>query len=98
MWAEKRPHGWLKGVLGVLGLAPWPLFNPHLSDLTKGVKGICLVMISKLTSNLENVKNECFYMSVFRILRTGKILLFAINKRINFIESRISPCCPVIKI
>jgi hypothetical protein len=22
MWAEKRPHEWLGGVLGVLGLAP----------------------------------------------------------------------------
>ena len=40
MWAEKLPHEWLEGDLGVLGLASWPLFNPHLSDLTKGVKGI----------------------------------------------------------
>jgi hypothetical protein len=40
MWAEKLPHEWLEGDLGVLGLASWPFFNPHLSDLTKGVKGI----------------------------------------------------------
>ena len=37
MWAEMRPHEWLGGVLG---LDPWSIFNPHLSDLTKGVKGI----------------------------------------------------------
>jgi hypothetical protein len=43
MWAEKkrkRPHDWLEGVLGVLGLAP----STHISQINqkviKGDKGI----------------------------------------------------------
>ena len=36
MWAEKRPHEWLGGVLGVLGLAP----SAHISQINqKVIKG-----------------------------------------------------------
>jgi hypothetical protein len=33
MWAEKRPHEWLGGVLGVLGLAP----STHISQIKQKV-------------------------------------------------------------
>ena len=33
MWAEKRPHEWLGGVLGVLGLAP----SAHASQINQKV-------------------------------------------------------------
>jgi hypothetical protein len=33
MWAEKRPHEWLGGVLGVLGLAP----SAHISQINQKV-------------------------------------------------------------
>jgi hypothetical protein len=33
MWAKKRPHEWLGGVLGVLGLAP----STHISQIKQKV-------------------------------------------------------------
>jgi hypothetical protein len=33
MWAEKRPHEWLEGVSGVLGLAP----SAHISQINQKV-------------------------------------------------------------
>jgi hypothetical protein len=33
MWAEKRPHEWLGGVLGVLGLA----LSAHISQIKQKV-------------------------------------------------------------
>jgi predicted amino acid-binding ACT domain protein len=33
MWAEKRPHEWLGGVLGVSGLAP----SAHISQIKQKV-------------------------------------------------------------
>jgi hypothetical protein len=42
MWAKKRPHEWLGGVLGVLGLAP----STHISQIKQKVlKGYITIQI-----------------------------------------------------
>jgi hypothetical protein len=42
MWAEKRHHEWLGGVLGVLGLAP----STHISQIKQKVlKGYAIFLL-----------------------------------------------------
>ena len=70
MWAEMRPHEWLGGGLRVLGLAPWPLFNPHLSDLTKGVKG------NPPLRDIQEIKAKSHIINNTLRYNTNIILLF----------------------
>jgi hypothetical protein len=53
MWAEKRPHEWLGGVLGVSGLAP----STHISQIKQKVlKGYSYTIFSETIDVLQNHK------------------------------------------
>ena len=57
MWSEKRPHEWIKGVLGVLGLAP----STHISQIKQKVlKGYtCMYILeSKISQDSEKLENS----------------------------------------
>jgi hypothetical protein len=66
MWAKKRPHEWLGGALGVLGLAP----STHISQIKrKMLKGYCfsgafktMTVITKICCmmQLASFKNKIF--------------------------------------
>jgi hypothetical protein len=60
MWAEKRPHEWLEGVLGVLGLAS----SAHISQINqkviKGYNTIDSKLMRFVNNSISNVNFTCF--------------------------------------
>ena len=68
MWAEKkrkRPHDWLEGVLGVLGLAPSTYISQIIQKVLKGYMGR---KTPSFSSNLKVREREIFIFFILNFI------------------------------
>jgi hypothetical protein len=60
MWAEKRPHEWLGGALGVLGLAPSALISQIKQKVLKGYDMVLRFLVKTNWKYFENFPHFLF--------------------------------------